>query len=313
MVFTCGSNPYYSDKQHVSDISEFTIRRTLTHNRGDTVVKFISDLTLRLGEFTVLPGQAGARDRIKSIANKAASGRFPFNEPPGILGNNKDQDNDRDTQAANGVKHVSQRLAKEFEDAELGEQHEAETRGDEIGSDVHHYHYLLVREIRRVMNDVGQSPPKKYTYNEWAWFLKLMGEDEGSAKTHRTAKAQVSGIEGQHTTGIDYDQPGAKSDSSESSQTAAEKESREKQQGDVDEKGKWSWLGARSPLMGDSDEANWVLERLSATLEMELREVRDEARRGSHGRPELEERAMGAIKSDERRREEGRVRREGGT
>ena len=285
----------------------------LTIRRGDTVVKLVSDLTLRLGEFTVLPGQSRARDRIKSIANKASSGRFPFNEPPGILGNDKNQDNERDTQTPSGVRHISQRLAKEFEDAELGEQQEAEARGDEIGSDVHHYHYLLVKEIRQVMDDVGQSPPKKYTYDDWAWFLKLMGEDEGSASTHRAAKAQVSGREGQQSTGIDYDQPGAKGSSSKSSQSAAEEEREEEQQGNVDEKGKWSWLGARSPLMGDADEADWVLERLSATLERELREGRDEARRGSGGRPELEERAMGAIERDRRSGKERRARREEGS
>ena len=255
------------------------------------MVKLISDLTLRLGEFTVLPGQSRARDRIKSIANKASSGRFPFNEPPGILGNNKHQDNDHDAQATNGVKHISQRLAKEFEDAELGEQHEAEARGDTIGSDVHHYHYLLVKEIRQVMNDVGQSPPKKYSYEDWAWFVKLMGEDEGSAKTHRAAKAQTGIDEGEHTTGIDYNHGAEGSNSTRSGSSRSAEE-----QGKVDEQGKWSWLGRRSPLMGDADEADWVMERLSATLERELKEERDRARKGMKGDGELEEKAMGAIK-----------------
>ena len=35
----------------------------------------------------------------------------------------------------------------------------------------------------------------------------------------------------------------------------------------------WSWLGNRSPLMGDFGEAQWVLERLSMTLEKEMKGI----------------------------------------
>ena len=155
------------------------------------------------------------------------------------------------------------------------------------------------------MNDVGQSPPKKYSYEDWAWFLKLMGEDEGDATTHRAAKVQAGDDNGKTNTGIDRDQGTQGSDSARSGSSRTVEE-----QGDVDERGKWSWLGARSPLMVGSDEADWVLERLSATLEKELKEQRDLARRGSKGNGELEGRAMGAIKrtgetQGRRTREEG--------
>jgi potassium channel subfamily K len=39
---------------------------------------------------------------------------------------------------------------------------------------------------------------------------------------------------------------------------------------------KWSWIGNRSPLMGNKEEAEWVLERLTRTLQRELEEMRKE-------------------------------------
>jgi hypothetical protein len=37
------------------------------------------------------------------------------------------------------------------------------------------------------MKHLNSSPPRKYTFDEWAWYLKLIGEDENSADTHRAA------------------------------------------------------------------------------------------------------------------------------
>ena len=42
----------------------------------------------------------------------------------------------------------------------------------------------------------------------------------------------------------------------------------------------WSWLGNRSPLMGETEEAEWVLERLTATLERELKKQHEARKDG---------------------------------
>ena len=109
------------------------------------------------------------------------------------------------------------------------------------------YHFLLIKELRNVLKHLDESPPRKYTYEEWAWFLRLMGEDESSNTSHRKAPIKVKKENG--------DEP-------------------DLQQGQTDDREQlrqWSWVGNRSPLMGDAEEAEWVLERLSETLEKELR------------------------------------------
>ena len=221
-------------------------------NMGDTVVKVISDLTLYLGEFTVLPGDAPVRDRMKRLANKSTNNRLfedapDFKEPPGML----PQKPDTEKGAAGGPgAAATDFLAAQVEDEELKEAREAEARGDTLHEDLHKYHYLLVKEFRNVMKHLNESPPRKYSYEEWAWFLKLMGEDESHSASHRTAPVKV-----------DNDTDGKP----------------DMQQAQTDnEQGKtrqWSWLGNRSPLMGDTEEAEWVLEKLSMTLEKEMKEL----------------------------------------
>ena len=75
-----------------------------------------------------------------------------------------------------------------------------------------------------------------------------MGQDEASAKSHRTAPVTVN---------------------------KSKEEGPDTQQAKIDDDDKsshaWSWLGNRSPLMGEMEEAQWVLERLSMTLEKALK------------------------------------------
>ena len=231
-------------------------------NMGDTVVKAIRDLTLYLGDITLLPGEGSTRDRVKQGASKftqdKARMRF-MNEPPGFLGEKSGNDNEKQNRGAEVA--ATDRLATDLEKTELDEVEAAKKRGDKLGEDIHEYHYLLVKEFRNVLKHLNESPPRRYSYDEWAWFLKLMGEDEGSNASHRKAPIKVKrGQENEPDT----------------------------QQGQSNDKGsqarQWSWLGNRSPLLGEVEEAEWVLERLSMTLEKELKrqsESKSESRRAS--------------------------------
>ncbi|KAJ4306029.1 hypothetical protein N0V88_000824 [Collariella sp. IMI 366227] len=49
------------------------------------------------------------------------------------------------------------------------------------------YYITLVDEIRRVTQHLKHHPPRKYTFHEWAWYLRLIGEDEADAERHRRA------------------------------------------------------------------------------------------------------------------------------
>ncbi|KAK0743793.1 potassium channel [Schizothecium vesticola] len=108
------------------------------------------------------------------------------------------------------------------------------------------YHITLVEEIGRVMQHLKSKPPRKYTFSEWAWYLRLVGEDEGDAEKHSTPKHIHRTL---HKKRTPEDKGKAGDDS-------------------------WSWVGAKSPLMGSMEEAEWILERLTGRLTEELKGVR---------------------------------------
>ena len=97
------------------------------------------------------------------------------------------------------------------------------------------------------MKDINASPPRQYTYEEWNYYLRLLGQDEQDASRHRKPKIHHS----------------RNKDSSPDLGTA-----------DEGDNNSWSWLGIRSPLMGSKTEAEWLLQRLTATLEKEMGKMR---------------------------------------
>ncbi|KAK0629057.1 hypothetical protein B0T17DRAFT_491519 [Bombardia bombarda] len=117
------------------------------------------------------------------------------------------------------------------------------------------YHLTLIEEIGRVTQHMKSHPPRKYTFQEWAYYLRLVGEDESDAGRHRKARPHLHGRKSSHN-----------------------KQQEGKLGGDGDEEGpgaedspQWSWVGSRSPLMGSQEEAEWILEKLTERLVDELR------------------------------------------
>ena len=232
----------------------------LISNMGDTIVKGIRDLTLWIGNFTVLPGENGIKNSLKESAYKLTRGKMFDDQieetPMGILGmsrkRNDEDGEDEDHPPKNDPESAAAKASGQRADREG-------VRARKLGKDddkaavpksKRHYHLILIKEINRVMKHLNDSPPRKYTFDEWAWYLKLVGEDESSPETHRRPlgkpKADGEGLATAMTTDGD------------------------------DSAAKWSWLGNRSPLMGDKEEAEWVLERLINKLERELEAIRGE-------------------------------------
>lgn len=232
----------------------------LISDMGDTVIKWVQDLTLKLGELTVLPGEVSTRDRIKQRAIKLSKGKFSskggiMDESPGFLGEKKDESNGKEGQVYQG--RATDPLAGEQEQEGQGALNLAKHQDKKyLDENPHRYHFLLIKELRNVMKHIKESPPRKYTYDEWVWLLKLMGEDESSNISHRKPPAEVKAA---------------------NNPTKKDFHSAELQQGQTNDKDgrklPWSWLGTRSPLMGEAEEAEWVLERLSARLEERLLRV----------------------------------------
>lgn len=248
----------------------------LISNMGDTIVKGISDLTLYLGELTVLPGEYGPKDKMMMGFQKFTRGKLPGigdvkeNQPGGIrmLGQGLQPT------GRSSPDHDVDRAAGDAEKGELEEADEARDQGDDFMADEHYFRYCLIKEVRSVYQHLNSQPPKKYTYDEWAYFLKLLGEDESSSKTHREAPRRVE-----------------ESGASDSDMGAAGKE-----EGDEGVK-QWSWMGNRSPLMGEKEEAEWVLDRLVTTLERDLNQQRDKNRR-QRQRAGKDEKSRGADLKD---------------
>jgi potassium channel subfamily K len=229
----------------------------LISNMGDTVIKEIRDLTIWIGNFTVLPGERGVRVLLKEAAHKVTGGRI-FNDsvieiPPGILGENNKRVRDEGIgeggdESRNDRRSTSPRAAGLEAQQEANATEKYGKRYERLPQSRRHYHSLLIKEIGLVIKHLKSSPPRKYTFEEWAWYLKLIGEDESFADLHnRPSKKPVS-------------------DGAATGIAKADKGGQEK----------WSWVGDRSPLIGQKDESEWVLERLTKMLDRELEEMKDE-------------------------------------
>jgi potassium channel subfamily K len=263
----------------------------LISNMGDTVIQLIKDLTIWLGEVTVLPSESGSiRQSLKFGLTKLTGGKINVQgirdsndnveeAPPGLVRmprrqKQESRHNKKDVETA-------QKLASVFEKAEELDEDETRRQGDRIFQDIHHYRHILITEVRNVYADVNSPKPKKYTYKEWSYFLKLLGEDEGDPKYHRKAPMDTGNSDPQKekdagTAETAEEQKGDNLQGAEQNNTATERS-------DNDRAGKkikqWSWIGNRSPLMQDKEEAEWILEKLFIRLEEDLKREREWAKK----------------------------------
>jgi potassium channel subfamily K len=213
----------------------------LISNMGDTIIKAFKDFTIWVGTLTVLPDEKGLGSAFTVGMKRIKRGKML-------------SEKDLDHKGATGASEQRglDRVAKHIEEQELGEAEEAGEHGDYLERDIHFYHFVLAKEIRRLMKDLEASPPKQYTYEEWTYYLRLIGQDEDDSSRHRRPEDQH-----QHNKG-DAPDIGTADDGD----TVA-----------------WSWLGIRSPLMGNTNEPQWLLQRLSATLEAEMRNMNSPEKR----------------------------------
>ncbi|KAK3114713.1 hypothetical protein LTR53_006724 [Teratosphaeriaceae sp. CCFEE 6253] len=164
----------------------------LISNMGDTIVRWFSDLTILIGEITVLPGEQGFRAGAKAVSGslvKWARDSMQRFTPPGILG---------DVPAGHTIPHAKREAAHAHEAAMLdrvaerldthmqaddrrqphGDRTEAQAHEDVLERDVQFYHYVLARECRNLQKHLSASPPKQYAWGEWEYYLKLMGNED---------------------------------------------------------------------------------------------------------------------------------------
>ncbi len=208
-------------------------------NMGDTVVKAIKDATLRVGEWTLLPGEQGVRAAFR----ETTSNLIRRSKPSDVGSNDRVRglrEEERDKQTTGRNSKGFNELTQDVEKSENREAQAADQRGDPIARDIHHHLALLMKAMREVMMHLDESPPREYTYDEWAWYLKLIEVDVESSI-------------------------GPSSDVKD-----------ERSSGSRDRRSSWNWLSADSPLMSDLSEPRWVLDHLAQTLEKKLKEVKQQ-------------------------------------
>lgn len=130
--------------------------------------------------------------------------------------------------------------------------------------------YIAIKAMQKIVDSLDDDPPKKYTYKEWTWLLKLIGEDETTEEGHRHVGRPLPD-------GMEVAEP-------------VRENARQM----------WSWLGQESPLMSlaHGSEAKWMIRKLMEMLERDLKEradVRTEMELGYEAREKVDE----AIEKDE--------------
>lgn len=273
----------------------------LISNAGDTVVKFIRDATLQLGNITILPGDLGFMGSLKHILNTLTCGRlFPehwsstadlpsefmaYVSSPSDEENNGEKDHEQET-GDRGRSTMpgpdSSRLGAEQNPSQTSRVRAPSTFTSKvrrslsrlrdplmdnlpIGTD---FHFLLITEIQVVTQHLRETPSRKYSFEEWAWYLKLIGEDERDPGNHRTPKPKDHKRNSR--------QPHRRHHRSSRQEKKAFKENQKAEENQlakgVDDDGEltWSWVGNRSPLAGSQDESEWILDRLTNRLKESL-------------------------------------------
>ncbi len=232
----------------------------LISNMGDTVIKEFKDFTIWIGSLTVLPDDTDFSTALRVGIQRLKSGKFKEEKPH------------RKRPQGGAEERALDRLAKHIEKDELERAEEAGEHGDYLERDIHFYHFVLAKEVRQLMKDVEVLPPKEYSYDDWQYYLRLLGQDEADASIHRKPKNRHQGS-GKHASDLG--------------------------RADGDGEAEWSWLGIRSPLMGRKSESQWLLQRMATTLEKEMHpDKRKRLQRPPISMRQLKRRANGRISVD---------------
>ncbi|RJE17529.1 Potassium channel [Aspergillus sclerotialis] len=202
----------------------------LISNIGDTIARTFGDLTIYIGKLTILPGDKPFKELIRDLTRGSWKEKFlnesaDQDEPPQPPSSQLDPENtvEDETEARNAI-----------EADEHKKEESARARGDIAAENIHHYHYLLFREVRKMINYATTNLPKEFEYHEWEYFLNLIAGEDVFPETDEKKK---------------------------------EKE-KEKGRGNG-----WSWIDRKSPLLGEKTEVQWLLEALTEALERELRKA----------------------------------------
>ena len=231
----------------------------LVSSMEDTIAQGLKDMTLWMGELVVHPSEGSRKQKLKQGLMEATKGKGSADqhrtqEHPGAVATRSDHPSEPHKEGDRTANSMVCLCGSPEEDGNK----EGRRKSWKFCTNQMCHASLLALEIGKVMEDRKVRPPRQYTYDEWAWFLKLIGEDEPAQASHR------------HTRGNALEED----DEQATSQPAVNED-------DCLNVKRCSWLSKGSPLMAEQAEAEWVLEHLFSTLKKELRKERQSQLWGS--------------------------------
>lgn len=271
----------------------------LISNMGDTIVKWFSDATVSIAAVTVLPGEAGFRAGFKTVLKDMSDwikASFSSFTPPGLLGDAPQRHQGRGEPHVNRelmLDRLAEKLTPHLPKAERpmqGRQNEGLER------DIDFHHYVLARECRNVQKDLSSDPTKQYTWGDWEYYLKLIGDDDeggiealgfsipSEAPSDSSEPGSTSTV-GEKNDGISHphaqlfqkpSDPSSKEPTGDNAERLISEEDGHHRHHttqyrcDNESSYSWTWLSNESPLMSSKTEAEWILDRLSSALERDL-------------------------------------------
>ncbi|KAK2686119.1 hypothetical protein QWA68_015182 [Fusarium oxysporum] len=162
----------------------------LISNAGDTVVRIVRDGIILIGSVTILPNDRGFVRNVKSLVSiitfeKTFGDRGTGHDDAGASSKDIDQQlpTDQPPFAITSSRNIQPyaRSTSSFQN-NLGNL--------PTGADLQ---FLLMSEIRVVIDHLKESKPHHYTFDQWAWYLKLIGEDEHNPRTPCRVDQQKDG------------------------------------------------------------------------------------------------------------------------
>ena len=220
----------------------------LVSSMEDTIAQGLKDMTLWMGELISLSKQKLKQPLMEATKGKGSADQYHTQENSGAVATRSDHPSEPHKEGDRTAHSMVCLCGSPEED----ENKEVKRKSWKFCTNRMCHAYLLALEIGKVMEDRKVRPPRQYTYGEWAWFLKLIEEDEPAKASHR------------HTRGNTPEED----DKQAISQRAVNKD-------DGLNAKRCSWLSKGSPLMAEQNEAEWVLEHLFSTLKKELRKEQE--------------------------------------
>ncbi|KAK6511749.1 Potassium channel [Arthrobotrys musiformis] len=230
----------------------------LVSNLGETIILILKNVTLWLGEWTILPeekwSELGGRNRwLRTETQKRRhqrrqwSERFQESEKKRKQEGRRQMREDGEQDDHVEEKRELERIGTGLVDRE--EKNERAYRDEEGGKEF--LLHDLASAIQKLMPDLMGNPPKQYCYEEWSSYLKLLNMQDPRPRAQPIMTATEPGAEGE-------------------------------------QKDKADWLGESSPLMSRQSETEWLLTRMCSRLEGCLREEKENTRRRGKGKARSE-------------------------